>query len=237
MYVVAYETSSKKKKKKKKLSGHGLSTDIVHNFFLLKLKVEGRGTKMFMVFFMFFAFHLYTFVRGCKLWFRIAMQCACIKLVSLFCGNVISNNLLSTHRWLLLLYLFIVPDVPYFNWTFVLTEGPILDLLGTRLPPHRPPFLTCLGWSWSKLTTSRGCFDHDQNKRVSIMIRAKVHRLMWTLFIAKHVLFAIRLIILRPNVNTAWVIQDFTNCQFFQTNFGFSRIWDSTVSPFSQAHS
>ena len=62
----------------------------------------------------FFAFYLYTFVWGWKFWFSIVMQCACtciIKLV-LFCGNVPSNILLSTHRWLLLLYLFIVP---YFN--------------------------------------------------------------------------------------------------------------------------
>ena len=47
-------------------------------------------------------------------------------------------------------------------------------------------------------TTSRGCFNHDQNKSVSIMIRA-MHRLMQILLIAKHVSFMIRLIMFRPS--------------------------------------
>ena len=46
---------------------------------------------------LFYAFHLYTFVRGCQFWFCIAMKCACTKLVSLFCGDVLSNIMLSTH--------------------------------------------------------------------------------------------------------------------------------------------
>jgi len=51
-------------------------------------------------------------------------------------------------------------------------------------------------------TTSRDCFNHAQNNHVSTMIRA-MHCLMSTLFVTKHVLFVIRLIMFRPGVNTA----------------------------------
>ena len=81
-----------------------------------------------------------------------------------------------------------------FQLSILLTIGPILDLLGTRLPPHSLSFLTCSVWS---------CFDRDQNKHVSIMIHA-MHRLMWTFFVAKHVLFVVRLIVFQLSVNKAY---------------------------------
>ena len=50
--------------------------------------------------------------------------------------------------------------------------------------------------------TSRRCFNHAQNNHVSTTIRA-MHSLIWTLFVAKHVSFVIRLIMFPPSVDAA----------------------------------
>ena len=79
---------------------------------------------------------------------------------------------------------------------------------------HWPPLhIHPLFWTkdWMIGTTLRGWFNH-----ASTPIRA-MHCLMWTLFIAKHVSFVIRLIMFRPSVNTALdrsemkVLLNFTN--------------------------
>ena len=86
-----------------------LSPKIHHIMFFWSLKNKHVFLPFPEVFFMLFVFYLFTFDQCCKIWFYITVHCACTKRLSLFCGKVLSNILLFTHHWLLLLYLFIVP--------------------------------------------------------------------------------------------------------------------------------
>ena len=126
-----------------------------------------RREVFYYYYYYYYYFYRFPFVY---LWFEVvncglAMQCACIKLVSVFCGNVPSNikySVFYTSRIIAAVSL----HPPIFNLAFALIIDPILDLLDTRLPPHSQPFWTRLVWSWSKLP----------REVVSIMIRINMFR-------------------------------------------------------------